>query len=59
MVEKRGSHSFGGEGREDHIVLGGEGREDPETLAEKGERTMLLWQSGNPVAATQLMVPGA
>ena len=28
-------------------------------LAEKGERTTLLWQSGDPVAVTQLMVLGA
>ena len=28
-------------------------------LVEKGERTTLLWQSGGPVAVTQLMVPGA
>ena len=26
---------------------------------EKVERTTLLWQSGDPVAATELMVPGA
>ena len=25
----------------------------------QGERTMLLWQSGDPVAATQVMVPEA
>ena len=34
-------------------------REDYSALAEKGEGTMLLWQSGDPVVATQLMVPGA
>ena len=34
-------------------------REDHAVLKEKGERTMLLWQSGDPVAATQVMVPGA
>ena len=34
-------------------------REDHVVLEEKGERTTLLWQSGDPVAATQLMVPGA
>ena len=28
-------------------------------LAEKGERTTQLWHSGDPMAATQLMVPGA
>ena len=33
-------------------------REDHAVVAEKGERSMLLWQSGDPVAATQLMVPG-
>ena len=31
--------------REDHMVLG-----------EKGERTTLLWQSGDPVVVTQLTV---
>ena len=40
--------SFGGEGKKDYAVLG-----------EKEERTTLLWQSGDSVAATQLMVPGA
>ena len=35
------------------------GREDQVALAEKGERTTLLWQSGNPLAAAQLMMPGA
>ena len=34
-------------------------REDHAVLEEKGERSMLLWQSGDPVAATQLMVLGA
>ena len=34
-------------------------REDHKALAEKGERTTRLWQSGDPVAVTQLMVPGA
>ena len=28
-------------------------------LGKKVGRTTLLWQSGDPVAATQLMVPGA
>ena len=34
--------------REDHVVWG-----------EKGERTMRLWQSGDPMEETQLIVPGA
>ena len=34
-------------------------REDHVALEEKGERTTLLWQSGDSVATTQLMVPGA
>ena len=55
--------------REDHAALaekgeratwflGGEGRKYHKALAEK-ERTMLLCQSGDPIAATQLMVLGA
>ena len=28
-------------------------------IPEKGERTTLLWQSGDPIVTTQLMVPGA
>ena len=36
-----------------------EKREDQVVLGEKGARTTLLWQSGDPVAVTQLMVPGA
>ena len=32
-------------------------REDHTALVEKGERTAQLWQSGNLMAATQLMVP--
>ena len=39
--------------------FGEEGREGQVALVEKGERTTWLWQSGDPVAATQLMVPGA
>ena len=39
--------------------FGGQKREDYSALAEKGEGTMLLWQSGDPMVATQLMVPGA
>ena len=35
---QRGSCSFGGEGK----------REDHGALAEKGERTMRLWESGDP-----------
>ena len=35
------------------------GREDHAVLEEEGERTTQLWQSGDPLSATQLMVPGA
>ena len=33
--------------------------EDHTVLRETGEGTTRLWQSGDPVAATRLMVPGA
>ena len=40
LKPRRGSYR-----KEDHVVLG-----------EKGERTTLLWQSGDPVVVTQLTV---
>ena len=48
--------------REDHAVLGEKRRErGPRGFGreEKGERTTQLLQSGDPMVATQLMVPGA
>ena len=38
---------------------GSHARREHVALVEKGERTTRLWQHGDPVVATQLMVPGA
>ena len=58
--EEREPHGFGGEekGERTTAVLK-EKREDHEAVVEEGERKTQLWQSGDPVAAIQLMVPGA
>ena len=44
-IPERGPQGFGGE----------ETRENLEALAEKGERTTKLCQSGDPLAVTELM----
>ena len=38
---------------------GSHARREHVALVEKGERTTRLWQHGDPVVVTQLMVPGA